>query len=108
MRWMDNLYIGEKLKADRETLIREGEEDRPRPGLYILSLPANPRNMLEIRKAGELRRKRVKESLPEIVGLAADKQEAFELVQKMVELSLQQYGSEGISRLFEQEQSKCM
>ena len=85
MVWSENLYIGEKLRDDVQTLIRNVEEGHPRAGLYLLTLPANPKNLLDILKASELKKDIVRKSLPRIVGMAADKQEAFELSRKLVQ-----------------------
>lgn len=79
MKWYSKLYIGKNIGRDREKIREELEEGRAPLRVYLLCLPSNPRERMDIvpayvlEQTGEMLREW------EILGLAKGKEEAFSL-----------------------------
>lgn len=54
------------------------------PGIYLITLSDNPRNLLEILPALTLIQESAADMCPEIVGIAKGKEEAMDLVTEMI------------------------
>lgn len=54
------------------------------PGIYLITLSDNPRNLLEILPALTLIQENAADMCPEIVGIAKGKEEAMDLVTEMI------------------------
>ena len=57
---------------------------KPVPGIYLITLSDNPRNLLEILPARTLIQESAADMCPEIVGIAKGKEEAMDLVTEMI------------------------
>lgn len=83
MRWYENLYVGEKAKQNRFSIIRAVRAGK-KSGYYILTLPSNEENLLDMYPAVSLQQPyyRVQDFL--IIGVAADYEDAAELAGKII------------------------
>ena len=93
MKFLQELYLGEKAAPQVEQIVKKIESGQEVPKLYLVVMANNPDNMLElIPQKDTLQKGYPKEALC-VVGLAVNKKEAFSLVQFMVEESLAVTGS---------------
>lgn len=83
MRWYDRLYVGEKAKKDRYSIIQAVREGRSM-GYYVLTPAAGGRNLLDIYPALTLMQPYYKERDLLIVGVAADYEDAAALSGRIV------------------------
>ena len=82
-KWLPKYYVGAGVKkASRiQTKLNDGKFV---PGVYLLTLPANPDNILDLVPAMNLVSKHSYDRCPLIIGMASDKDEALELCRKLV------------------------
>ena len=83
LKWNDNCYIG-KTVTDTENIRRRLEEGKIVPEIYLLTLSDNPRKLMEILPAVSLVQRSLADLCPEIIGIAAGKEEAFQLTEDIV------------------------
>lgn len=91
MRWYEKLYVGEKAKKDRYSII-QAVRDGKYTGYYILTPPSNERNLLDIFPAITLQQPYYKERDLLILGIAADERDAAMLAGQIVNEVLQETG----------------
>lgn len=78
MRWYEKLYVGEKAKKKRYSIIRAVRAGK-KSGYYILTLPSNDKNLLDIYPAITLQQPYYREKDFLILGVAADYEDAANL-----------------------------
>ena len=100
MNWYHSLYLGKTAKRDEAALIRAVEDKKPPLDVYLLTLPENPENQLEILPSLSFRFRYQEKDCPMIVGLARGRKEALELFQKIVEDVLSQTGKPDLGSYF--------
>ena len=83
MRWYEQLYVGEKAKKHRFSIIRAVRVGK-RSGYYILTLPSNEKNLLDIYPAVTLQQPYYRENDMLILGIAADYEDAANLAGTMI------------------------
>lgn len=83
MRWYEKLYVGEKAKKHRFSIIQSIRRGKA-SGNYILTPPSNGKNVLDIYPATTLSQPYYKEQDLLIIGIAADYDDAAELAGKIV------------------------
>ena len=88
LRWYPHLYVGERARKEQGQLVRDIEELKGSSGAYVLTFPVNEANQLELVPVRILRQQKVLDRTPMIVGLAADKAEALEMVEALAKESL--------------------
>lgn len=95
LKWQKKYYISEGVKSPVkiQSKINAG---KPVPGIYLLTLSDNPGNIMEIVPAVTLIQKTAYDLCPVIIGMARGKDEALELVQRIVEEVYRETGSFGI------------
>ena len=76
VNWYKNLYVGDTAKW-----MRRIENKKAVPGVWLLTLPSNQQNNLDVIPADLLLQPAVRRNCPMIVGLAVSREEAFELVE---------------------------
>jgi len=84
LQWYPHLYVGRQAAKKQGQLIHEIEEKQPFSGAYILTFPLNEANQLEIVPVKSLMREVVYDRTPMIIGLAANKREAYDLLDIIV------------------------
>ena len=86
MVWYKNLYTSESISDADARRIRHRMKLRGFvPGIYLVTLPSNAQNLLDIIPSWNLRQKGYPKRELRIIGLAWGYDEAIELVQRMVQ-----------------------
>lgn len=83
MRWYERLYVGEKAKKKRFSIIRAVRAGKS-SGYYILTPASNEKNLLDIYPAISLQQPYYKEQDLLIVGVAADYEDAAMLAGRII------------------------
>lgn len=83
MEWYRNLYLGEAAEKKKYRLYRRINKRRLL-NAYVVALPSNEENVLDIYKYMELRQKHYAKREIFIIGLACGKDEAMELAAKII------------------------
>ena len=83
VKWYKNLYVGETAKERERKIRHQVNRGRFLPGLYLITFAANEKDQLDIIESKYLVQKRVRNTLPEIVGIAFGYGEALELLMKI-------------------------
>lgn len=85
MKWYKNLYVGDSLKGKEKQMKSLISHDMVVPFGYVITLPANETNLMDVIEAKELRKKGYPKDSLSIIGLASDKGEALELVRRIID-----------------------
>lgn len=97
MQWREPLYLGKKARPYqgkyRKLLETLSQTDQKSLNFYVIVSPANEQNLMELIPASHLKQNYYRTETMTILGLAADKNEAFDLCHKMI---LDCYMSNGI------------
>ncbi len=96
MRWYDRLYVGEKAKRHRYEIIQAIRQENGW-GYYVLTLPSNEKNLLELYPAVTLKQPYYREQGLLIVGVAADYEDAVRLSGRIVKQVYDKTGGFDIS-----------
>ncbi|MDD7391164.1 MAG: hypothetical protein PUG60_16205 [Lachnospiraceae bacterium] len=100
MRWYDALWIGPGASRQKRRIISSIEKHKPVAGTYFITLAGNPSELLDIVPAGKLSGDAWPAEDSCILGIAVGKQEAFELVEKMVDYIYRETGTLDIRGYF--------
>lgn len=84
--------MGENAEKKKRRLQRDIERGEEPKGVYLIVLPANPENLLEICPVEELKLPCYRDRCFQVVGLAIGMEEARRLVLRMVEDVYQKTG----------------
>ncbi|QNM05891.1 hypothetical protein [Qiania dongpingensis] len=79
MKWYRQLYLSEKAREQRKTMIKKFKDGALHPRLYVIALPSNKENLLDILPQPVLLQEHYKKAGISVVGIACSKQEAMEL-----------------------------
>lgn len=86
MRWYKHLYVGERAKKRRFSIIQGLRLHRVLPGVHVITPAANPQNLLDIYPAAVLLNKKMKNREDLLVlGIGADYDDALETVRRIVD-----------------------
>ncbi len=85
--------MGEKLAPDAKKIINKIRNKKLTPDVYVISLASNSENLLDIIPSIELLQKGYPKEQVRIIGLAMGKNEAVELVRKIVDETYQATGN---------------
>lgn len=86
MRWYKHLYVGEKAKKKRFSMIQRIRQNKFQPGVHVLTPASNGQNLLDIYPAAVLLQdyyKNKDELL--ILGIGADYYDALEVARRIVD-----------------------
>lgn len=87
------LYLGKGIKRKKLDKLKRRLEKRPLlSGVILITLSRNPIDQLEIYEARQLQQSYYKKYPPFVVGLAADRQEAVEIVKMIVQECIDKRG----------------
>lgn len=78
LKWISDYYAGNSIQSPEELKIKINS-GAFLPGIYLLTLPQNPNNILDIIPAISLMQKPVYNLCPLVIGIASGKEEALEL-----------------------------
>lgn len=84
VRWCDNLYVSDSVKDKKDTFINRINNHKLCFETYIITLPSNPSNLLDIYNANTLLQPYYQRQDMTAVGLALGKDEAYEVVRRIV------------------------
>lgn len=84
MRWYNYLYIGEKAAKNSNRIIDNIKKGKLQIDKYVLALPFNDSDMLDIYPAGILVQKHYLKSDIVIIGIADGMEEAKDLMQEVI------------------------
>lgn len=93
MKWYRQLYLGEGIRKSKEELMKKLETNAGLPGIYVLTLASNGRDLFDIFSANYLMQPVLHGLCPVIVGLASGYDEAVEMAQEIVVASYQTMGA---------------
>ncbi len=96
MKWYKNLYLGTNARKDKNSIIKKIKKNRFQLGAYVLTLPESPDNIMDIYPAFILLQPAIKKKDIFVIGIAADKEEAFEVFQKILMDNYKKYGNVSI------------
>ena len=102
MRWYERLYLGEKAKKKRFSILQAVRKEKA-SGYYILTPPANRKNLLDIYPAHTLQQPYYKKQDLLIVGVAADYEDAALLAGKIIGDVYQKTGGYDVRGFMEKE-----
>ena len=83
LKWHKNCFVGKNVR-DLERIQEKLENRRLVPGIYLLVLSENPRNIMELFPAVTLLQRTAADLCPEIIGIALGKEEAVSLAQEII------------------------
>ena len=93
MKFLQELYLGEKVAPKVEQIVKKIKNDQEVPKLYLIVLSNHPDNMLDLIPQKDVLQKGYPKEQLQVVGLAENKKEAFALVQSIVEETFSLTGS---------------
>ena len=96
MFWYRYLYVGERAKRYRSSIIRGIREKRYCPGVYVITPPSNGNNVLDIYPSYMLLLCDEREKELKILGIAYGYQEALELAGTIVSEMYEETGGFGL------------
>ncbi|MEG0806480.1 MAG: hypothetical protein RR364_09175 [Lachnospiraceae bacterium] len=92
MKWYNNLWIGNSILKKKNRIKWRIEHNILCPGIYVITLSSNQKDLFDIIEAGELLQKAYPKKELFIVGLANGFTESVELVAAICNNSLMETG----------------
>ncbi len=83
--WYKKLYIGENAKKDVAMAKWRLNHGKLQMNMFLITYASNPENLFDIIGTEQLLQKTVHRRCPIILGLAASKEEAIQIVQQIIE-----------------------
>lgn len=84
MDWYTQLYVSENLKEKKNKIIDKIERGVGTPGIYLITLASNEKNLLDILSADQLFWPVMHRLCPVIVGMTRSYEEATEIAASMI------------------------
>lgn len=84
MKWYEDLYLGDSIRHKHKKVKWKIIHDAGQPFVYVITLPANKENLLDIIPSWELMQKYYPKKNLKIVGIAGTYGEALEVVTEML------------------------
>ncbi len=84
MKWYKNLYTGESIAHRKNRIKWKISHNAGQVGIYVIALPSNSENLLDLIPAWELMQKHYPKKQLYIIGLAGNYDEAMELAAAIV------------------------
>ncbi|HOA79726.1 MAG TPA: hypothetical protein PKK61_01495 [Defluviitaleaceae bacterium] len=91
MKFIKNLYIGDKIK-NKDRIIRRLSKNHPYKNLYCICLDSSSNNLLVILNSSEIKKDINRNKDYKIIGIAMGKEEAFELTRRIIDSVYKEYG----------------
>ena len=93
IRWLDPLFVSESAENDLQRIVKRIKHRKGLLDTYVLMLPANKSDQLDIIHANYLVQPWYQERELTIVGVARGKSNAIELLVRMVDEAVNKTGS---------------
>ena len=84
MKWYNKLYLGENAMKRKRKIINNIRFNKPQLGVYVITLPANEKNSLDIYPSNVLLQKYFRKRDLTVVGIAEGREESLMLMQRIV------------------------
>mgnify|MGYP006878186314 FL=1 len=84
MKWYNNLYVGKKALKKKHKIIMRAIRRKPQIGIYMITLPVNDANSLEIYPSYVLLQKYYRKKKLMVVGISQGYDEALEVMQDIL------------------------
>lgn len=84
MRWFKDLYVGYNILTEQNRIVEEIKRGEFQIAIYVLTLPENDYDVLEIYPSNVLIQKKYKDSDMVVVGIAGGKEEALDMMQLVI------------------------
>lgn len=84
MRWYNDLYVGYNLLDKKRQIMRKIKNGKPQFNKYVIALPINDYDVLDIYPSYVLTQKWYKDSDLVIVGIAEGMEEAMDMMQLII------------------------
>lgn len=85
MKWYRKLYLGEKARKNKYSIIWKINHRAGMVKAYVITLPSNESNVLDIYNSAELMQKHYRKQQLFVVGIASGYAEALEVVRQIIE-----------------------
>ncbi len=93
MRFIDDLYLGQAVKAKEKRIIKKIKKGSFFTGAYVICLPEKTDEPLEFYSARLLKQDYYKRHEPTIIGIASNEDEAIEVVNDILKDCIKKTGS---------------
>lgn len=93
MKFLQELYLGEKIAPKVDQIVKKIENDQAVPNLHLIAIASHPDNMLDIIPQKDVLQKGYPKEQLQVIGIAGSKKEAFLMVQLIVEEAFSLTGS---------------
>lgn len=84
MRWYENIYVGTNAEKTKIQIIEKIKSHKPQLDVFILTLPSNENNILDIFHSTILLQSYYKDKDYDIIGIAKGYKEALEIMTQIV------------------------
>ncbi len=101
MEWYNNLYIGKNAKRRKHKIIMRVIRRKPQIGIYLITLPVNEANSLEIYPSYILLQKYYRKKKMMVVGISEGYDEALQIMQDIIMDCYNETGQFLVSRMIE-------
>lgn len=102
MKFLQELYLGEKIAPKVDQIVKKIMTEKIVPNLYLIAMATNPDNMLDLIPEWEVFQKGYPKESLRIVGLADNKKDAIKVIQGIIEESIRMTGSADIRAYLEE------
>lgn len=106
MRWYNDLYVGYNLLDKKRQIVRKIKNGKPQFNKYVIALPFNDYDVLDIYPSYVLAQKWYKESDMVIVGIAEGMEEAMDMVQLIIMDCLDETGEVKVKKFILEQMDK--
>lgn len=107
MKFYCNLYLGETIEKKKNYLIRRLEKGKILLGIYVIVLPLDEKNQMEIFDSGMLMQKYFHREERFVVGIASGFDEALDLTLRITEEVYEETGGADLKTfILDKEQRK--
>lgn len=85
MTFADDLIFSDSLHRKKARILKKIKDKKIKLGLYCIALPSNKKNLMDIYNYNELLQPAMRELDIHVIGLAASKEEAFDMIVAMLD-----------------------
>lgn len=98
MKWYEKLYVGESIKGKEKKIKWKINHNAGLFSVYVISLASNPNNLLDIIHTTDLMQKGYPKKDIRIIGIAKGKEEAMELVKRIIQETYDYLGTTNVEK----------
>lgn len=102
MRWYEHLYVGERARKRRFSIIQNIRSEKLQPEIYVITPASNGNNILDIHPSATLLHPYYREQNLLILGIALGYQEAMEVAGTIVDEMFRKTGELNLEQFLEE------